>query len=261
MAERGRPSFRLAGLGVLVALLCLWELASRTGYVYEVYFPPITRIAGTFLRILLDGTLVQHMLATLGRFGRGYLLAAALAVSAGLVLGYWRLLFTFFEPLIEFMRPMPSPAIIPIAILLFGIGDEMKIFVTLYACSWPILLNTIDGVRSIDRTLFNTALTFGLGRWELIRKVVIPAASPQIVTGLRISLAIALILVTTAEMVVSNDGLGFFILDEQRSFRIAEMYAGIFTLALLGYTLNRVFLALDARVMGWHRGLTKKEIL
>jgi len=135
----------------------------------------------------------------------------------------------------------------------------MKVAVTVYACFWPILLNTIDGVRAIDPVLMNTAATFRLGPWERFRKVVLPAASPQIVTGLRVSLAIALILVTTSEMVVSNDGLGFYILDRQRSFQIPEMYAAIVALAMIGYGLNRLFLTLDEWAMAWHKGLTRKE--
>jgi len=152
-------------------------------------------------------------------------------------------------------------AIIPVAILFLGIGDQMKIAVTVYACSWPILLNTIDGVRSVDRVLVATAATFRLTPWQRFWKVMLPAASPQIVTGLRVSLAIALVLVTTSEMVVSNDGLGYYILDLQRSFRMAEMYAAVVALGLIGYALNRLFLFLDGRMMGWYRGATRKEIL
>jgi ABC-type nitrate/sulfonate/bicarbonate transport system permease component len=181
------------------------------------------------------------------------------AVGAGLCLGLWRWLHNAFEPLIELLRPMPSPATIPIAILFLGIGDEMKVAVTAYACAWPILLNTIDGVRSVDRILFATAATFRLSPWARFWKVVLPAAAPQIVTGLRVSLAIALILVTTAEMVVSNDGLGYYVLDSQRTFRMPQMYAAVVALGVIGYALNRVFLAIDAWAMAWHKGYTRRE--
>jgi len=208
---------------------------------------------------LASGELFTHIAASLSRFLKGYALAAALAVSLGLCLGLWRPLYNLFEPVIELLRPMPSPATIPIAILFLGIGDEMKVAVTAYACSWPILLNTIDGVRGIDPVLIHTAATFRLNAWQRFRKVILPAASPQILTGLRVSLAIALILVTTSEMVISNDGLGFYILDMQRSFEIRRMYAGILAVALVGYLLNWLFLALDGWAMAWHKGLTRKE--
>jgi len=247
------------GLAVLGALLVLWDLLSRLSSLIGNYLPPATVVFVTLAAIVGNGELLHHAAASLLRFAEGYALAAAISVGAGLCLGLWRPLYTMFEPVIELLRPMPSPATIPIAILFLGIGDEMKVAVTAYACSWPILLNTIDGVRSIDPVLMNTAATFRLGPWERFWKVTLPAASPQVVTGLRVSLALALILVTTSEMVVSNDGLGFYILDLQRSFRIPEMYAAIVALAIIGYTLNRLFLTFDSRIMAWHKGLTRKE--
>ncbi|HWH79652.1 MAG TPA: ABC transporter permease, partial [Candidatus Binatus sp.] len=161
--------------------------------------------------------------------------------------------------LIEFLRPMPSVAIIPVAILLLGIGDSMIISVTVYASVWPILINTIDGVRHIDATLVNTGRTFGLRRGQILRQIIVPAAAPFIVTGLRIGLSISLILVTTAEMIAGSKGLGFFILDEERAMNSANMYAGIVVVALLGYTLNRFFLAVEARAMAWRHGMTARE--
>lgn len=252
---------RLSGIFVLLAILGLWEWLSRADLIYTVYFPPVTILAKTFMVNILSGELLAHTLATLSRFIRGYILAAFVATLVGVAMGYFRPLFKLLEPLVEFLRPMPAVATIPVAILFFGIEDKMKIAVTLYACSWPILINTIDGVKSVDRTLVNTARTLGLSRWQTIRKIIIPAASPQIMTGWRISLAIALIVVTTAEMVISKDGLGFYVLDQQQAFQIAKMYAGIFMLALLGYCLNRAFLAMDGQLLAWHKGLTRKELL
>ena len=160
------------------------------------------------------------------------------------MLGYFRFLHSLLATSIELLRPMPSVAIIPVAILLLGIGDGMIVSVTVYASVWPILINTIDGVRSVDPTLIDTGRTFGLSSWRILRQIILPAASPYIVTGLRIGLSIALILVTTAEMIAGSKGLGFFILDEERAMNSANMYAGIVVVALLGYTLNRLFLLL-----------------
>jgi len=247
------------GLVVLAACFLTWEVVSRGVFGVADYVPPASRVLATLGGVLASGELLGHARASLIRVGEGYALAAVVAVSAGVVLGASRLLYSFAEPLIELLRPMPSPATIPIAILFFGIGDEMKVVVTAYACTWPILLNTLDGVRGVDRVLRQTAATFRVGRWRTLFQVVVPAASPQIVTGLRVSLAIALILVTTSEMVVANDGLGFYILDLQRSFRIPEMYAAILGLAVLGYLLNRAFLALDGWIMAWHKGATRRE--
>lgn len=252
-------SINLAGLASLCFLLLLWEGFTRASPLIQLYFPPVSRILLALYKSVLSSELAGHLLASLGRFLRGYLLAAAIAVALGIVLGYFRLAYSLCEAVIEFLRPMPSVAIIPVAILFLGIGDAMVVAVTVYACAWPILINTIDGVRNIDRTLIDTGRTFGLGRWKILKKIVLPAASPYIVTGLRVSLAIALILVTTSEMVVGASGLGFFILDEERSLRTDNMYAGILLVAILGYALNRVFLLLERWAMAWHRGMAAGE--
>ena len=257
----GLPLKRLnyPGLITLVICLAIWEGAARANPALMAYFPPVSQVLADALQLIISGELISHAGATLSRFMKGYLLAAGIAVTLGIILGSSRFIYSLFDALIEFLRPLPSVAIIPVAILFLGIGDPMIVAVTSYAAAWPILINTIDGVRNIDRVLIYTARTFGLRRWMILRKIALPAASPYIVTGLRISLAISLILVTTSEMVVGGSGLGFFILDEQRSFRATHMYAGMLSVALLGYSLNRLFLILEGKAMAWHRGLTAKE--
>jgi ABC-type nitrate/sulfonate/bicarbonate transport system permease component len=251
----------LSGLAIAAALMLLWEIGSRSSANLQSYFPPPSAVFFALSQLSLARELFGHLLNTLARFLGGYFSAAAIAVAVGVVLGYSRFAYSLFEVLIELLRPMPSVAIIPVAILLLGIGNAMMVAVTAYACAWPILLNTIDGVRSIDRTLVDTGRTFGLGRWKILREIVLPAASPYIATGLRVSLPIALILVTTSEMVIGGSGLGYFILDEERSLRTTEMYAGIVAVALLGYALNRLFTALESRAMAWQHGMRTKGTL
>lgn len=258
---RSLAKINLPGLATLCALLVLWEAFSRNNVALKLYLPPVSQILISLFELAFSQELWGHLFASLGRFLTGYLLAGLGAVVCGVVLGYSRLAYSLSDALIEFLRPMPSVAIIPVAILFLGIGSPMMVAVTMYACAWPVLINTIDGVRNIDRTLLDTARTFGLGRWQALQRVVLPAASPYIVTGLRVSLAIALILVTTSEMVVGGSGLGFFILDEERSLRTSNMYAAILLVAVLGYSLNRLFLLLEGRVMAWHRGMTSGESL
>jgi ABC-type nitrate/sulfonate/bicarbonate transport system permease component len=176
-----------------------------------------------------------------------------LGVSMGLVMGYYRALYNLFEPVVEVLRPIPGPAYLPILVLFVGIGHEMKVVLVLVASFFPILLNTYAGVRSIDPVQFDTARTLGLTTLQTFRELVIPAASPQILTGMRISLAISLILAVLGEMIVSNDGLGYYTLLAQRTFRVPEVYAGIFTLAMLGYALNRLFLVMESRLIRWHQ--------
>lgn len=255
----GSGKINWSGWLVFGLLLLLWEYGSRSSPKLQLYIPPVSKIIVTLSQLIVSGQVTAHLITTLRRFLEGYLLAAAIAVTLGVVLGYFRFVHSLLETLIEFLRPMPSVAIIPVAILLLGIGDAMIVAVTVYASTWPILINTIDGVRHIERTLIDTGRTFGLARWRILWQIILPAASPHIVTGLRVSLAIALILVTTAEMIAGSKGLGFFILDEERSLRSSAMYAGIILVAALGYLLNRLFLALEEKAMQWRRGMVARE--
>jgi ABC-type nitrate/sulfonate/bicarbonate transport system permease component len=244
---------------VFVALVLIWELSAHFHAPLRSYIPPMHQIMASLVQLIASGEIARHIFTTLMRFLTGYLIAAVIAVSLGIILGYFPFGHNLLETSIEFLRPMPSVAIIPVAILVLGIGDGMIVAVTVYASLWPILINTIDGVKRIDPVLVQTGRIFGLGPWRLLRRVILPAASPYIVTGLRISLAIALILVTTAEMIAGGTGLGFFILDEERSLRNGNMYAGIILVSLLGYLLNRLFLLVEARVVRWRKGMIARE--
>jgi ABC-type nitrate/sulfonate/bicarbonate transport system permease component len=242
---------RVSGVILIALLLLLWQL-SATYLVKSPTWPTVTRIFEAWAENISDGTLPGHMLATLWRQMLGYGLAIILGVGLGLAMGYYRVLYNLFEPLVEVLRPIPGPAYLPVLVLFVGIGHEMKVVLILVASLFPILLNTYSGVRSIDRVQFDTARTLGLTTFQTFRELVIPAASPQILTGMRISLAISLILAILGEMIVSNDGLGYFVLLSQRTFKVPEMYAGIFTLAIFGYALNRVFLLIEAKLIRWH---------
>ena len=240
-------------------LLLAWELGARSAPKLQVYFPPLSRVLAALAASAQSGSLISQFMITVGRFLEGYLLSVAIGVMVGVVLGYFRQAHELLETLIEFLRPMPSVAIIPVAILMLGISDAMIVAVTVYATVWPILINTIDGVRHIEQVLIQTGRSFGLSNAKILWQVILPAASPYIVTGLRIALSIALILVTTAEMVAGSKGLGFYILDEERSMNSGNMYAGIIVVAALGYALNRLFLALEARMLKWRHGMLARR--
>lgn len=250
---------RWGGVLTIVALLSAWQLGSMFEIVHPVYIPRITIIFQAFYDVIASGELLAHYKVSLFRMFVGFGLSAIFAMGCGLVIGYSRIVFNFTEPVIEFCRPTPVSAIIPIVILLLGIGNEMKIFIVAWASFWPILVNTIDGVRGVDRTLVDTAKTYGCTRWELFKGIIFPAASPHIVTGMRVSIAISLIVTVIAEMLAGNNGIGFFVLDAERTFRIPEMYAGVFSMAIMGYSVNRVFVFVESLVMAWHIGLTSKE--
>jgi ABC-type nitrate/sulfonate/bicarbonate transport system permease component len=240
---------RLLGVLLILVLLGAWEFLADTKIVHSPSLPPVSAILVQWLHLILNGTLVAQLGPSLGRIAAGYTSAVVVGVAVGLAMGYYRTAYNLLEPLTELLRPIPSPAYIPLAIIFLGLGDEMKVFVVFFACIFPILLNTYAGVSAIDPVQLNTGRTFRLSRAQIVRKIVLPAALPSILTGMRISVGLALIVVVIAEMVASNTGIGAFILNAQRFFNVTDMYAGIFTLALLGYGLNAAFLYAEARLL------------
>jgi ABC-type nitrate/sulfonate/bicarbonate transport system permease component len=250
---------KLNGVIFLAALLVVWECIAQAGLVSPLIVPPLSKILQSFGSLVWSGQIPLQILASMKRAAVGYLLAALVCVPVGILMGLFDRVYDALEVIVEMLRPIPPPVMIPVAMLFFGLGDEMKIFVIFFACAWPILLNTLDGVRNLDRVLLHTARTFGLSPWRTIWQVILPACSPQIMTGLRVSLPITLILVVISEMVGSTDGIGYFILDAQRRFRVIQMYAGMLALAILGYVLNQFFSLLHRSLLSWHWGLTQRK--
>lgn len=250
---------RWTGVVVLVALAVLWEAAGRGAWVHKLLLPPFSAVLATLYDIVASGEILRHLAVSLWRAAAGYAAAAVLGIALGVVMGYWRRAYDAAEITIELLRAIPPPAIIPLAMVFLGIGDALKVFVIFFACLFPILVNTIDGVRGADPVLIRTARTFRLPPFRMVWKVILPVAAPYIVTGLRIATAIALILTVISEMIGATSGIGYFILGSQRTLHITQMYAGIVVLALTGYAINRAFLALEGRVMAWHKGLTRRE--
>jgi ABC-type nitrate/sulfonate/bicarbonate transport system permease component len=253
MPERAprRLAGRWLGGAVVVALLALIELGVRLGSINASLVPPPTEVAVRIADILWTGAFVGPLASTLYLLFIAYFGASALAVAIGLLMGRFRAIYSLFEPLVELLRPLPKPALLPPLILFLGLGDLMKSVVVGLAVFFPVLINTIQGVQGVDPVLINTARTFGYGRFAVLRKVILPAALPLIFAGLRVSLALGLILVVIAEMLAGTGGLGYLILDMQRTFRVQNMYAWLAILAVLGYALNALFLAVEHRLIHW----------
>jgi ABC-type nitrate/sulfonate/bicarbonate transport system permease component len=242
---------RWPGFLLIVALLLLWELASAQMWIDQVSMPRVSTIAYSWLENISGGALLQSLAPTLWRIGAGFGLATLVAVPLGLLMGSVPFVYRLFEPITEFIRPIPSSAYIPVAILFLGIDNEMKIFVVFLACVFPILLNTYSGVRGIDSVLIDTGRTFGVSWLRALWSIVLPASLPSILTGMRISLGISLIVAVVAEMIAGSSGIGYFILDMQRVFRVPEMFAGIFTLGILGFGINFLFLKAEGYLLRW----------
>lgn len=245
--------------GILVFLvLLLWILVDR--FFAPFFIPNPSNTLKEFTLLIGNGELVINLLISLTRALVGFSLASLFAVSIGIFIGWNKNIYLYFEPFIEFFRALPMVAIIPYVIFILGIGEVSKFFIISFACFWPIFINTIHGVKDIDPILLKVAKTMNLKPVELFYKIVLPATSPSIFTGMKISLPISLILMVTAEMMAGNSGLGFMIVEGQRTLNIEKMTIGILTVGLLGYLLNKIiFLIIDKRLLKWYY-IGKKKI-
>ncbi|MHA5046971.1 ABC transporter permease [Streptomyces sp. SD15] len=230
-----------------------WWLASDGST--DVYWPPLRTILKTFPDVWTGERLRADVLPSVLRLLAGYLSAAVVGVALGTVIGSYRRVRAVCEPVLEFLRAVPPPVLIPVIMLFAGIGDTMKIAVIASGCIWPILLNTVEGVRAVDSVMAETARSYGITGVARLRTVVLPSASPQIFAGLRQALSVGIILMVISEMFAPSNGLGFTIVQFQRGFAIPDMWTGILVLGLLGFLLSVVFQLVERRVLGWYHGL------
>jgi ABC-type nitrate/sulfonate/bicarbonate transport system permease component len=236
-----------------ILLLLGWGAATHSGESF--YFPPLVDILSTFGETWLSDRVGDDAVPSITRMLAGYVIAVALGVAAGFAIGLSRIFRELTEPVVEFMRALPAPVLIPVGIIVLGVGDSMKIGVIVLGSLFPVLLNTIEGVRGVDRTLLDTARTFGIPRAALLWRVVAPGASPQIMAGARTSLSVAIIMMVSSELVASDNGIGYAVLQAQRSFAMPQMWAGILLLGILGFLFNAAFALVERRVLRWHRGV------
>ena len=248
-----KRSYRVWGVGLLVLLLLLWQV-SALRWVSSANWPPVSEVARALVAGLRSGELLQVFGSTLWRMATGFALGSLAGVVLGLAMGSLPRVNAALRPLVELVRPIPIPAIIPPLILLLGIDHAMKVFIVAFACFFPVLVNTIGGVRSVDRTALDVARTLQVGRLRTQLQVVLPTSLPYILAGLRISLALALIVSVVAEMIAGSEGVGYYIMTMQFAMRASDMYAAIVLLAAVGYGLNRAMLAVEHRLLHWwHR--------
>ncbi len=245
------PGWALPWLGVLIAV-ALVELVSRAGIVSSRYFPPATKDGAALVRLLGQGDYWTAVLNTLEGWAIGLAIAIVIAVPVGLALGFSDVLYHAARPIVEFLRPVPSVALIPLAILVYGTGLQSKVFLVAFASTWPLLIQTIYGARDLDPVHRDTARSFRIRRTDRILRVTLMGAVPYIATGLRIASATALILAVTAELIIGSAGLGRAINLAEQGGAVDEMYALIITTGLLGWGLNTLFALGERRVLHWH---------
>jgi ABC-type nitrate/sulfonate/bicarbonate transport system permease component len=245
---------RRAGLVLTLPaiLFVVWFVATDSSESF--YVPPLRRILTAFADTWTPARLRSDVLPSLLRLAAGYLLAVILGIAIGVLIGSYRRVRATAEPVLEFFRAIPPPVLVPVIVLFAGIGNGMKVIVIVSGCIWPILLNTVEGVRAVDSVLIDTARSYRLTGFGRLRHLVLPSAGPQIVTGMRQALSIAIILMVISEMFAASNGLGFTIVQFQRSFAIPEMWSGIILLGLIGFALSELFRLAERRVLAWYHG-------
>lgn len=240
-------------LGLPVALVAAWWLASSGST--DPLFPSLERILAAFGDTWIGPRLAEDLVPSVLRLAAGYVAALVLGVGIGVAIGLSRLLRALTEPVLEFLRAIPPPVLVPILMLVAGIGDGMKVLVIVFGCVWPILLNTVEGVRGVDEVLADTCRSYRITGVARLRSLVLRSASPQIMTGARQALSIGIILMVISELFAANSGLGHAVVQFQRSFAYPQMWSGVLVLGLLGVVLALLFRLVESRVLRWYRGI------
>jgi NitT/TauT family transport system permease protein len=255
-----RESLRLAGRWLIgfgkrsllvLALLALWEVVPRLGLADPAFLPPFSDVIAAGWQLAQSGELYDDVAASLLRALSGFLISVVFIVPLGLAVGWYARLGDLLNQIIEVCRNTAPLALLPVFILLLGIGELSKITMVIYSCAWPLLLNTIAAVKQVDPLLVKSARTMGASPQQLFRKVILPAALPTIFVGVRLASASAMLVLVASEMVGAKAGLGYLIIYSQYSFLIPQMYFGILGITVIGLTFNAVLEALERRLMRW----------
>lgn len=259
--ERKRPLIvrilrsRVFGWFVFALAIGFWQMYSS--HHPSPKYASVSDIATLWWHSIGSGPLLSAVFWTLRTMIIGYAIAAVAAVVIGVLMARVRMIYVLLEPPIELLRPLPISAIIPVLILYLGIESKMQIVVIAIAGFFHILLNAYSGAGSTHPTMMSTARTFGLNWWQTMREVVLPAAAPVIFVGLRSALASCLVVAVVIGMITGDSGLGHYLMLEQQSFEVANLFVGAVTVAIIGYLLNAIFLLIERRVLHWHFGATK----
>lgn len=262
----------LYGAVVPVLLLVLWQALSSYGIVDPKILPsplavlvkwleylmpsePFDAAKSSYLAWLFSGELIGDATASLYRVGTGFIIGSVLALPFGLLMGANDAIYRLFNPLFQVLRPIPPIAFIPLSILWFGLGNPPAIFLIIIGAFFPVLMNTIAGVRQVDGIYIRAAQNLGAGQWTLFLRVMLPAAMPYILAGMRIGIGTAFIVVIVSEMIAVNSGLGYRILEAREFFWSDKIIAGMISIGLLGFAIDTGMNQLNRHLLKWHRGI------
>jgi NitT/TauT family transport system permease protein len=242
---------RLISVVSPLVLLLLWEIAVRTALLDARFFPAPSKIFGTFVELLKDGSLAQNTWASLQRLFWGFLLGGIPALLLGVTIGLYRPVRAVVDPLVAATYPIPKSAIFPLILLIFGLGEASKIVMVAIGVFYPVLINSSIGVLEINRVYLDVGRNFGAGRWQVFRTIALPGAMPHIMSGIKLGLGMGLILISIAEMIGAKSGLGFMIWNAWELLAVENMYVGLIVIALLGFILSVLLNELERLLVPW----------
>jgi len=244
-------------LWLLPVVLLGWELLARS--LGNPYLPPPTKILSRMYEMWFSGPYVlteqavENFFPSLIRVTGAWALAVIVGVALGVALGRTSWLADYFEPLVEFARAVPPPAMLPVFLVLFQMGTQVQVATIVFGIVWPILLNSIEGARGVDILKIETATVFGVSAYLRLTRIILPAAAPKIFAGLRLSVSLALILMVISELKGSTEGIGYLLNLASNNADMPAIWAGVLLLGVLGFVFNSLFLMVERRVLAWHR--------
>ena len=245
---------RIINVASPIALLLLWEIASRTGVLDARFFPAPSQIFETLVTLIKNGQLWNNTWASLQRLFWGALLGGIPALLLGIAMGLYRPLRAVVDPLVSATYPVPKSAIMPLILLIFGLGEASKIVMVAIGVFYPVLINSVAGVREINKVYLDVGHNFGAGRWQVFRTIALPGALPLIISGVKLGIGMGLILIAIAEMIGAKSGLGYMIWNAWELFDVQTMYVGLFVIAIIGFVMNAGFDALERAIVPWRKG-------
>jgi len=251
--ERSRilPRLRLMPGLVGILIFLLWEVASRTAVIPPLFFPPPSEIVITIAHLFASGELPTNIAATLGRLFSGFLLGASAGLTLGILLGLSPAFRQIVDPMIASLHPVPKISLFPLIMIIFGIGALSKSLVVAIAAFFPIVINTMTGVREISPIHFEVASNYGASRWQVFRHVILPGSSPMILAGVRLALNLSLSLTTSVELIIGQNGLGAMIWLSWQTMKTEKLFAAIFCLALIGIGFRLAVNYLAGKLVPW----------
>jgi sulfonate transport system permease protein len=238
-------------VGLSCVILALWQGLFQLGYIKPLILPPPTQVAATFWDLLKSGAMARHVGISVLRVLEGFGIAAFLGLSFGVAIGLSRTLDRLTDLIIQVVKPIPPIAWIPLAILWFGIGEESKVYIIFLGAFFPVIINTIDGIRQTDQKFVEVARILAVPRCKFVRQVVLPGALPAIMTGIRVGLMVAWMCVVAAELIAAGSGIGYLIMDARQLSQSDVVLVGMITIGIIGKLMDSVIKRVEKRLVGW----------